>query len=73
MMNGALGLSGLVVCTTNLPGKVANAIDAQFDDGKPSTGQVRGTNAPAALDTNLGATAAYVDDGSTVYVVCKPI
>ena len=72
VMNGALGFSGLVVCTTNLPGKIANAIDAQFDDGKPGTGQVRGTNAPTALDTQLASTAAYVDDGSTVYVVCKP-
>ncbi len=73
VMNGALGLSGLVVCTTNLQGKVANAIDAQFDDGKPATGQVRGTNAPGALDTNLAADSAYLDDGATVYVVCKPI
>jgi prepilin-type N-terminal cleavage/methylation domain-containing protein len=72
VMNGALGLSGLVVCSTNLPGKVANAIDAQFDDGKPNTGQVRGTSAPTALATNTSATA-YVDDGSTVYVVCKPV
>lgn len=73
VMNGALGLSGLVVCSTNLPGKIANAIDAQFDDGKPGTGQVRGTNAPTALATKLADNAAYADDGSTVYVVCKPI
>ena len=68
VQDGALGLSGLVVCSTNLPGKVANAIDAQFDDGKPGTGQVRGTT--GALDTPA---AAYVDDGSTVYVVCKAV
>lgn len=73
VQNGALGFSGLVMCSTNLPGKTANAIDAQFDDGKPGTGQVRGTNAPAALDTKLADDAAYVDDGSTVYVVCKPV
>lgn len=70
--DGALGLSGLVVCSTNLSGKIANAIDAQFDDGKPGSGQVRGTNAPTALNTALESTAAYKDDGSTVYVVCKP-
>ena len=73
LMNGALGLSGLVICSSNLPGKIANAIDAQFDDGKPGTGQVRGTNNAAALGTKLADTAAYVDDGSTVYVVCKAI
>ena len=68
--NGALGLSGLVICSTSLPGKIANAIDAQFDDGKPNSGQVRGTKAATALDTNTSDTA-YIDDGSTVYVVCK--
>ena len=69
VQDGALGLSGLVVCSTNLPGKVANAIDAQFDDGKPGTGQVRGTIALG--DTT--APTAYIDDGSTVYVVCKAL
>ncbi len=72
VQNGALGLSGLVVCSTNLLGKIANAIDAQFDDGKPGTGQVRGTNDATKIDTKLADTAAYLDDGSTVYVVCKP-
>jgi len=72
VQSGALGLSGLVVCSTNLLGKVANAIDAQFDDGKPGTGQVRGTNDATKIDTKLADTAAYLDDGSTVYVVCKP-
>ena len=72
VQNGALGLSGLVVCSTNLLGKIANAIDAQFDDGKPGTGQVRGTDNASALATKLEDKAAYADDGSTVYVVCKP-
>ena len=72
VQDGALGLSGLVVCSTNLSGKIANAIDAQFDDGKPVTGQVRGTDKPDAIDTALGTDVGYKDDGSTVYVVCKP-
>ncbi len=68
--NGALGLSGLVICTSNLPGKIANAIDAQFDDGKPNSGQVRGTKSADALGTNTTETS-YTDDGATVYVVCR--
>ena len=68
--NGALGLSGLMICATNLPGKIANAIDAQFDDGKPGSGQVRGTDNAAALDTAV-TSAAYLDNSSTTYVVCK--
>ena len=71
--NGALGLAGLTICSTNLLGKIASAIDSQFDDGRPGTGQVRGTNNPAAIDTALAAGATYVDDGSTVYVVCKSL
>jgi prepilin-type N-terminal cleavage/methylation domain-containing protein len=73
VQQGAMGLSGLVVCTTNLPGKVANAIDAQFDDGKPDTGTVRGQSNPAALDTPMAQGQAYVDDGATVYTVCKSL
>jgi prepilin-type N-terminal cleavage/methylation domain-containing protein len=73
---GALGLSGLTICTTNLLGKVANAIDAQFDDGKPATGQVRGIKGNAGayvLNAAPGADTAYADDGATVYAVCKQI
>jgi len=74
VQDGALGLSSLVLCSTNLPGKVANAIDAQFDDGKPQTGQVRGEAQVAAMDLSAAPTgAAYVDDGATVYVVCKSL
>lgn len=70
---GAMGLSGLVICTSNLPGKIANAIDAQFDDGKPDTGMVRGQSDATKLDTAMAANSAYVDDGATVYVVCKSL
>lgn len=69
----ALGLNGLVICTTNLPGKVANAIDSQFDDGIPNTGQVRAEPQPAAgaLATAAPTITAYIDDGSTLYAQCK--
>lgn len=73
VQSGAMGLAGLVICTTNLPGKIANAIDAQFDDGKPDTGQVRGQDDPAKLNVAMTTGSAYKDDGSTVYVVCKTL
>ncbi len=77
VQNGALGLTGLVICTTNLPGKVANAIDAQFDDGRPGAGQVRGIAAAAAGAYALAAAPeadeTYVDDGAAIYAVCKLI
>jgi prepilin-type N-terminal cleavage/methylation domain-containing protein len=70
---GALGLGGLVVCATGLPGKLADALDAQLDDGKPGTGQMRATDDAAKLDVKLADGAAYKDDGATTYVLCKSI
>lgn len=76
VQNGALGLTGLVICTTNLPGKIANAIDAQFDDGRPDTGQVRGiaaANGAYILNAAPPQNGTYVDDGATVFTVCKSL
>lgn len=85
VQTGALGLQGLVICSANLPAKVANAIDAQFDDGKASTGSVRGhlqtgsndpVSAGSGTGTGTGTTSGgsdYVDNGSNLYVVCKNI
>lgn len=77
---GALELAGLVVCSSNLPGKIANAIDAQFDDGVSSRGAVRGYTqagsvvADGGASPTLAASAAnYVDDGVTLYTVCKSL
>jgi prepilin-type N-terminal cleavage/methylation domain-containing protein len=72
VQQGALGLSGLVICTSNLLGKIAGAIDAQFDDGNAITGTVRGTAVAAGLAASPPP-ANYVDDGATVYTVCKQI
>lgn len=71
--SGGLGLSGLVICATGLPGKLAEALDAQLDDGKPGSGQMRGTDVATALATPLAATAAYADDTTKTYVVCRAV
>lgn len=73
---GAFGLSGHVLCASNLPAKIAAAIDAQQDDGNPRTGSLRGArqDAPnAAVAPNPAADAAYQDDGSLIYLICKSI
>ena len=79
---GALGMTGLVICSGNLPAKIASAIDSQFDDGTPNTGQVRAkeqagaSNPVLAHDATAGlaeAAATYTDDGTKNYVVCKNI
>ena len=69
VQNGAFGIPGIVICSNNLPAKIAQAIDTQFDDGDARTGTVRG-----AAGTTAGTTvptANYIDDGASFYVVCK--
>jgi prepilin-type N-terminal cleavage/methylation domain-containing protein len=66
---GAFGSTVLVVCATNLSGKIAGAIDTQIDDGNPTRGTVR---AGTGLATDTAA-AAYVDDGNATYTLCKAI
>ena len=69
VQNTGMGLNSLVVCSNNLPAKIAQAIDSQFDDGNATTGSVRGQTG-----TDVGADdpeANYVDDGANFYVVCK--
>jgi prepilin-type N-terminal cleavage/methylation domain-containing protein len=69
VQNNGQGLNSLVVCSNNLSGKIAQAIDSQFDDGNATTGSVRGNTTKT-----VSATAPadnYVDDGASFYVVCK--
>ncbi len=70
-----LGFSSLIVCFSNLPEKVASAIDGQMDDSSPNTGQVRAqlqtqANPPTAT-TAAGAASAYVETGVNQYLMCK--
>jgi prepilin-type N-terminal cleavage/methylation domain-containing protein len=72
--------AGLLVCSSNLPGKIANAIDAQFDDGVPNKGTIRGykQSGSVAADggtnpASSGSSTAYTDDGVTLFTVCKSL
>ncbi len=70
-----LGLSGYVLCASNIPGKAAAAVDAAIDDGNTDTGQMRALLNTAANPSTFepaGNTpsTAYLEDGS-VYTVCK--
>jgi type II secretory pathway pseudopilin PulG len=67
-----LGFTGPIICSSNVPDKVAIAVDTQMDDSNSATGQVR-----AQLETqsnpDLGATpaASYVETGTSQYLVCR--
>lgn len=76
---GAAGLTGLLTCSTNLPEKVAAAVDLQMDDGVRTTGAIRGMlqsapNPPIAVDATdagAGGAASYVETGTNVYALCS--
>ena len=72
-----LGFGGNIICSANLPAKVAQAVDSSMDDGVGTTGQVRAqlltagqSNPP--LTTGIPITG-YVDNGTNEYVVCKQL
>jgi prepilin-type N-terminal cleavage/methylation domain-containing protein len=75
VQSGGLGLAGTIVCASNLPAKIAQALDVQMDDGDAQTGTVR-SMLDATPPTALIATAPttdYVDNGTNLYDLCKNI
>lgn len=52
------GMMGSVVCTSQIPFKIAQAIDTQLDDGDSATGNVR-TGAAGVVATAAGTSATY--------------
>jgi len=71
--SGVPGLSGVTLCSSRLPGKVAIALDTQFDDGVATTGTVRGfvVNGDGTVDAQTAQ--AYSEDTSITYVVCRSV
>ena len=53
-------LGGLVVCTSNLPGKIAEAIDLQFDDGIKNAGNLRGYNQESTFSLTAAGTPVTI-------------
>ncbi len=73
VQTSGLGFNSNVICTSNLPDKIGNAVDTQMDDGVPNTGQIRGglQTAPNQTVALLTAVAAYVENGTNQYLLCK--
>ena len=70
-----LGFSSNIICTTNLPDKIAVAIDTQMDDATAATGQVRGVGPQAGPNPDLTAVMGtnYVENGTNQYTLCKSL
>jgi len=71
---GTGGLTGIVVCSANLPDKIAIGVDAQMDDGIPGAGAVR-AQLQAALNPAIGkqSAASYAESGSNTYTLCRSL
>ena len=72
------GLSSLIICSANLPDKIAIAVDSQMDDGKPDNGTVRAFDQTAAavgpnptIPGGAVPPTAYVETGTQTYVLCR--
>ena len=70
-----LGFTSTIICFSNLPEKIASAVDGQMDDSNPASGQIRGqlqvsANPPTATNAG-GAATAYVETGVNQYLLCK--
>ena len=73
--SGTGGFSGLIICSANLPDKIAIAVDTQMDDGVITTGTVRGQlqAAPNPAVAKQAGTAAYAETGTNVYALCRSL
>ena len=70
------GFSGIIICSANLPDKIALAADTQMDDGVPNSGTVRGTSQSAPnpdIATGTAAATAYQETGTNVYTICRAL
>jgi len=69
------GFVSLIVCSANLPDKIAIAVDTQMDDGVPNTGTVRGQLHTGGPNPNIDTTAAsaFAETGANVYTVCRSV
>ena len=67
------GFTGLIMCSANLPDKMAISVDAQVDDGNAQSGSVRGVDQAGVANPAPAAalTTGYVEDGTKSYLVCR--
>ena len=66
--------SSLMLCSANLPDKIAISVDSQMDDGDGKKGSVRAMKQSAPNPADIAAAAdTYTEDGVSTYVVCRQL
>jgi len=73
VQTGGMGFTSNIVCSSNLPDKIAIAVDTQMDDASSTTGQVRGLlqTTPNPPTSATSPTVAYAETGTNQYLLCK--
>ena len=69
----ATKFTSLMLCSANLPDKIAIAVDAQTDDGAGKKGTVRGQKQSAPNEAIAAAASDYAEDGVSQYIVCRSL
>lgn len=68
------GFASLIVCSANVPDKVAIAIDTSMDDGVLLNGTVRSMVQTTPNQVLAGSVSApYAETGTNIYLVCRQI
>ena len=71
------GFSGLIVCSANIPDKVAIALDTQVDDGLIDKGTLRGQKQtspnPDIVATVPAGDIPYAETGTNTYTLCRAL
>jgi prepilin-type N-terminal cleavage/methylation domain-containing protein len=73
VQSGGLGYTSNIVCSSNLPDKIAIAVDTQMDDGTPAAGEIRGTlqATPSPTVPSASSVSNYAETGQNQYLLCK--
>ena len=73
VQTGGMGFNSNIVCSSNLPDKIAIAVDTQMDDGTSISGQVRADlqASPNPAAPAAAPATAYAENGTNQYLICK--
>ena len=69
---GVTGMTGISVCLSQVPGKLARQIDTQLDNGLSNSGSIRATQGVAGANTAPGAAAGAYSDAQ-IYTLCRTL
>jgi len=68
------GFTSIIICSANLPDKMAIAVDTQMDDGQSNQGTVRAMlNAAPNPAIAAAPQPAYAETGSNNYTLCRAL